>query len=124
MEPRPLEGFEAGGSLSIPLTVVGAASEELVVMGAMDVSEIGELLPLKSIFDLPETAPAWVYVDFPKAAQALRNLSTAGGLAQKIGISGGEGLEELAESAEKLAELGKILVVIQDYKTGRISWEQ
>lgn len=124
MEPRPLEGFEAGGSLSIPLSVVGAASEDLVVMGAMDVSELGELLPLKDVVDLPESALAWIYVDFPKAAEALRNLGTAGSLAQRIGISGGEGLEELAESVERLTQLGKILVIMEDYKTGRIRWEQ
>jgi len=124
MEPRPLEGFEAGGSLSIPLSVVGAASEDLVVMGAMDVSELGELLPPKDVVDLPESALAWIYVDFPKAAEALRKLGTAGSLAQRIGISGGEGLEELAESVERLTQLGKILVIMEDYKTGRIRWEQ
>ncbi len=124
LTPKPLEGFKAGGSLSVPLTVVGAASEDLAVLGAMDESGLKKRVPLREAVDLPESALGWVYVDFPKAADAMENIARAGSLAQRVGLSGGDDLENIATAAEELRRLGKLMIVIEDYKNGRISWEQ
>lgn len=123
LTPKTLEGFETGGTLSVPLTVVGAASEELAVIGAMDESNLKERVRLKDVIGLPEVALGWLFVDFPKAADALENVARAGSLAQKLGVSGGKELEDIALTAEELRQLGTLLVVIEDYKTGRIQWK-
>jgi hypothetical protein len=124
LTPKPLEGFKAGGSLSVPLTVVGAASEDLAVLGAMDEAGLKKRVPLREVIDLPEKALGWMYVDFPKAADALENMARVGSLAQRVGLSGGDDLEDIATAAEELRRLGKLMIVIEDYKNGRISWEQ
>jgi hypothetical protein len=124
LTPKPLEGFKAGGSLSVPLTVVGAASEDLAVLGAMDEAGLKKRVSLREVIDLPEKALGWMYVDFPKAADALENMARVGSLAQRVGLSGGDDLEDIATAAEELRRLGKLMIVIEDYKNGRISWEQ
>jgi len=124
LTPKPLEGFEAGGSLSVPLTVVGAASEDLAVLGAMDESGLKKRVPLREALDLPETALGWVYVDFPKAADALENMARVGSVAQRVGLPGGEDLEDIATAAEELRKFGRILMVMEDYRKGRIQWRQ
>ncbi|MGC9490225.1 MAG: hypothetical protein ACP5CD_03250 [Thermovirgaceae bacterium] len=124
LTPKPLPGFETGGTLAVPLTVVGAASEELVLLGAMEESGLGKRVPVRDVVGLPESALAWVYLDFPRAADALENIARAGSLAQRVGISGGKDLEDIALAAEELRKLGRILMVMEDYRKGRIQWQQ
>jgi hypothetical protein len=124
LTPKPLPGLETGGTLAVPLTVVGAASEELALLGAMEESGLKKRVPIRDVVDLPESALAWMYLDFPRAADSLENIARAGSLAQRVGLSGGEDLEDIALAAEELRKFGRILMVMEDYRKGRIRWEQ
>ncbi|MGC9371938.1 MAG: hypothetical protein ACP5DY_01310 [Thermovirgaceae bacterium] len=124
LTPKPLPGFETGGTLAVPLTVVGAASEELALLGAMEESGLKKRVPVRDVFELPGSSLAWMYLDFPKMADALENVARAGSLAQRVGLSGGEDLEDIALAAEELRKFGRILMVMEDYRKGRIRWQQ
>jgi hypothetical protein len=124
LTPKPLPGLNTGGTLAVPLTVVGAASEEFVLLGAMEESGLKKRVPVRDVVELPESALAWVYLDFPRAAEALENVARVGSLAQRIGLSGGEDLEDIALAAEELRKFGRILMVMEDYRKGRIRWQQ
>ncbi len=124
LTPKPLPGFETGGTLAVPWTVVGAASEDLAILGAMEESGLKKRVPVRDVVELPGSALAWMYLDFPKVADALENVARAGSLAQRVGLSGGEDLEDIALAAEKLRKFGRVLMVMEDYRKGRIRWQQ
>jgi hypothetical protein len=90
----------------------------------MEESGLKKRVPVRDVVELPESALAWVYLDFPRAAEALENVARVGSLAQRIGLSGGEDLEDIALAAEELRKFGRILMVMEDYRKGRIRWQQ
>jgi hypothetical protein len=124
VSPKPVEGFPHGGMINIPLTVVAAAREELALAGVISSTSLGKTsAPAGSVLPPEGKALLWFYADFPRAADALEQLAKVGGLAGKLGIEGGEDVEEVMEAARELRSLGEVTMIFNDPESGRGSWK-
>jgi len=123
LTPKPLEGFSAGGFLTIPLSVVAAARDDLAVAGLITSDSIKNGLPIKDIVPIgEEKALLWFYADFPRAADALENIAKFGSIADRFGV-GTSTPEEVLAVAVELRSLGKVSVVLNDLESGRGGWK-
>ncbi|HDQ92614.1 MAG TPA: hypothetical protein ENN89_00665 [Synergistetes bacterium] len=124
VSPKPIEGFSHGGMINIPVTAVAAASEELAIAGVISSSSLGSFSsPAGSVLPPDGKALMWFYADFPRAADALEQLARVGGLAGKLGIDGGENVEEILKAARELRSLGEVTLIFNDPESGRGSWK-
>ncbi|MDO9508560.1 MAG: hypothetical protein Q7I97_04340 [Thermovirgaceae bacterium] len=123
LTPKPLEGFSAGGMLSVPLSVVAAAREDLAIAGVISNSSLGKTVPVKEVVALGERKVLlWFYADFPKAAAALENLAKVGNLADRFGVNGSTTPEEIIAAVNGMRSLGRVSLVLHDIESGRGSW--
>lgn len=123
LTPKPLDGFTAGGFLTIPLSVVAAARDDLAIAGVITSSSLGKTLPVKEIAPVGEgKALFWFYADFPKMGEALESIAKLGSLPDRLG-AGSSTPEELLAAAGELRLLGKVSIVFHDLESGRGGWE-
>jgi len=122
--PQPVKGFQAGGKLTLPFTMMAAANEDLAFAGFINEASLGKLTPVDGAIPLGgEKAILWFYADLPKAAEALENLSKMTELVERFGVDEVPDPEELARLACQLRSLGQVTLVIHDLGSGRGSWK-
>lgn len=122
LTPKPLDGFTAGGALTIPLSVVAAARDDLAIAGVITSSSLGKTLPVKEIAPVrDEKALFWLYADFPKVAEALENIVKLGSLADRFGVESATP-DEVFATAREFRSLGKVSLVLNDLESGRGGW--
>ena len=121
-----IEGYEMGGSSSLPLSLVAAANNDLAVMGFME----KELLEKKekpsvalSIMEKDDRSVLWFFLDGPGLSKAFESLITASSLAEKMGSPMADRTRVIMESSSKLEKMGKISFVMKSLEKGRIRWE-
>lgn len=121
--PKAMEGFSAGGMLTIPLSIVAAAREDLAIAGVISNSSLGGQFPVSRVVDLGERkALMWMYADFPKVADALENLAKIGNLADRFGVQGAATPEEILDAANEMRSLGRVSMVMNDIESGSGEW--
>lgn len=122
LTPKPLDGFTTGGFLTIPLSVVAAARDDLAIAGLITISSLGKTIPVKEIAPVRnEKALFWLYADFPKVAEALENIVKLGSLADRFGVESSTP-DEVLSAARELRSLGKVSIVLNDLESGRCGW--
>lgn len=123
LNPKPMEGFPAGGMLTVPLSIVAAAREDLAIAGVISNSSLGDQFPVSRVVDLGgQKALMWMYADFPKMADALENLAKIGNLADRFGVKGSATPEEILDAADEMRSLGRVSMVMHDIGSGRGHW--
>lgn len=123
LTPKPMEGFPAGGFLSIPVSVVAAARDDLAVAGLITSDSIKGDLAIKDIVPIGENkALFWFYADFPGVADALEDIAKLGGIAERFG-AGPSTPEDLLAAVEELRSAGKVWIVLNDLESGEGGWQ-
>ena len=120
-----LEGFHAGGTSDVPLTVVGAAREDLAIFGVMQKDEIQVEKKISSTVPALKNnseAFAWLYAHGARLADAFDVVARASAMAGKLGSDIGVNVEELARGAEKIRNIGEISLVMPSINEGYIRW--
>ena len=74
-EPKPLTGFDLGGSTSLPFSVVGAAKDNTAVLGLLSPESLKEKGSLGTFLKDNEKAVAWLVADLPKVGAALGDMT-------------------------------------------------
>ena len=75
----------------------------------------GKIIPL---FRTDDKALLWFFIDGPGLSDKLEQLTRAGELAEKLGSDLGQRTADIIEAAEKLEQLGKISLVMQNLDRG------
>lgn len=123
----PIEGFEKGGSASLPLSLLGIANDDLAAVGFLEASNARELhLPGKKVHILKKSsdrALLWLFLDGPGLSDSLKTVAQAGEIAEKMGSDLGERTADIIETARKLEKLGKLSMVMKDIENGILQWE-
>lgn len=123
LDPRPIEGFAAGGAVAFPFTLIGAADERLVLLGAIDLNTLIKNKSVTEIIGYDKPSLGWLYVDFPKAAEALEDLQKINSLSTKVGVTNTPVLEKIEQTISRLKQLGRLKMVFYDLKSGEARWE-
>lgn len=123
LDPRPIEGFAAGGAVAFPFTLIGAADERLVLLGAIDLNTLIKNKSVTEIIGYDKPSLGWLYVDFPKAAEALEDLQKINSLSTKVGVTNTPDLEKIEQTISRLKQLGRLKMVFYDLKSGEARWE-
>lgn len=123
LDPRPIEGFAAGGSTAFPFTLVGAANERLVLLGAIDLNTLVKTKRITEIIGYDKPSLGWLYVDFPKAAEALEDLQKISNLSSRVGVANAPDLEKLERTIREFKQLGRLRMIFYDLKSGEAHWE-
>jgi len=123
LEPKPMKGFTTGGSVVFPLTLIGAANEKLVLIGAIDESTLLKGKGLSEVLDYDKPAFGWLYIDFPKAAEALEDLEKISDFSDKMGVVDAPDLKDIRKLIYKFKRLGKFRMIFYDAKSGEAHLE-
>ncbi len=74
-EPEPMEGFEYGGSASVPFSVVGAGRGGVAVLGLASPQSITTGGALPQFLSDDEEAVGWLLADFPRIGKAVSEMT-------------------------------------------------
>jgi len=138
--PRPIEGFEYGGWLNIPFSVMGAGRGDLAVFGLISPESVRSGGDLAKYLNDRERAIGWFVADLPKLGDALGDMSRmrsllmfedgeGPGFISGSNETGGSGyfFSELDQSvsdsfARILRKFGKVAVIWEKCESGRMTW--
>lgn len=123
LEPKPMEGFTTGGNVAFPLTLIGAANEKLVLIGAIDQSTLLKRKGLSEVLGYDKPALGWLYIDFPKAAEALEDLEKISDFSNKMGVVDAPDLKDIRKLIYRFKQLGKFRMIFYDAKSGEAHLE-
>ncbi|MCE5201493.1 MAG: hypothetical protein LLF78_03145 [Synergistaceae bacterium] len=143
-EPKPLDGFEYGGTANIPFSVIGAGRDEMALLGLTSPESIKGKSRICNFLKDDEKAIGWIIADLPRIGLALSDMAKissfvsdsegSDGLSYEngTGSDGGALQPELPASpfdqsitdsfSNVLRGLGKILIVWEKPGSGRINW--
>ncbi|MDO5116118.1 MAG: hypothetical protein Q4D58_08495 [Synergistaceae bacterium] len=144
-EPKPLEGFDYGGTGKIPFSVVGAGRGGIAVLGLTTPQSLSSGNRLGQFLSGDESAVGWLIADLPRIGSALSEMAKMSGFRGDDGDSaflpygGGSEEEEIEplqpeisvspfdqEAADAfgaiLKRLGRVLVVWEKPLSGRVNW--
>lgn len=65
-EPRPIEGFDFGGTTNVPFSVIGAGKGNVAILGLLSPESIRETVRLENFMKNNEKAIGWIVADLPK----------------------------------------------------------
>lgn len=120
-----LEGFHTGGTASVPFTILGAARDDLAVLGIIQKSDIKvEKKINNAIPSLKNSggAFAWGYAHGERLADALDVVARASAMADKLGSDVGINADELTKAAEELRQVGEISLMMPTIDEGSLKW--
>ena len=143
-----VEGFEFGGSASVPFSVIGAGRGETAVLGLASPQSVASGAALSKFLAKDEEAVGWLLADLPRVGKALSEMTKMssfleqeedqdfyGGaddyswgaesdpepLQPEFSISPFD--QEIADSfGGVLQRLGRVMVVWEKPLSGRINW--
>lgn len=122
----PVEGYEAGGVSSLPLSLVGAANEDLAVIGFLEQELLEKKEKPAKVFPLMAKADEsvlWIFLDGPGLSRSLEGLISASSFAEKMGSSIAEKAETIKDASRRLQKMGKISFIMKSLEKGLIRWE-
>ena len=148
VEPETVEGFEFGGSASVPFSVIGAGRGGTAVLGLASPQSVASGAALSKFLAKDEEAVGWLLADLPRVGKALSEMTKMssfleqeedqdfyGGaddyswgaesdpepLQPEFSISPFD--QEIADSfGGVLQRLGRVMVVWEKPLSGRINW--
>lgn len=123
----PLDGFTAGGTTTIPFSILGAASEDMVALGLMDRDALrqdrrGTLSAYLPALKTDDSALLWFYLDGLRLGQAMESLANAGRSVEKMGQTIGVNVEGFAETGTRLRRMGTLSLVMPTIGSGELRW--
>src|SRR6056297_2934684 len=123
---NPVEGFDTGGSITMPMSLAGVANNDIAVLAFLESSYL-EAKDLSSTIPLLNKATKslfWAVIDGPGLSLALEKVSQAGVLAEKMGTDLGNRASDIEKLALKLREIGRISVLVTDVGSGLLTWNR
>jgi len=140
-EPKPLAGFDLGGSTNLPFSVVGAGKENIAVLGLLSPESLKGKVSLGRFLKDNEKAVGWLVADLPKVGAALSDMTKMNAFMNEPDIND-EGYYEgdtedifqpdssfspfdqgISDSfGNVLKRMGKALIVWETAESGRIDW--
>ncbi|MDD4159330.1 MAG: hypothetical protein PHO18_00100, partial [Synergistaceae bacterium] len=140
-EPKPVEGFDFGGTNNVPFSVVGAGRGNAAILGLLSPESIKGTEKLQNFMKNNEKAIGWVVADLPKIGAALSDMTKMNAFMNDPGIDEESYYQEDAADAFQpetsfspfdqgisdsfgniLKGMGKTLIVWETAESGRISW--
>ncbi|MEG1642277.1 MAG: hypothetical protein RR272_04110 [Synergistaceae bacterium] len=147
-EPTPLQGFSYGGMAQLPFSTIGAGNGTISVFGLIGEKNITQHRLLDNFLKKDEEVIGWLTADMDKVAASLLHLAklnsfSSGSETQSVFDSETPVTEEDVLSpepfqpemamtpfdslitpslCEKIAKLGKIVLVWENSTSGRINW--
>lgn len=146
-EPEAVEGFEYGGSASVPFSVIGAGRGGTAVLGLASPQSAASGAALSKFLAENEEAVGWMLADLPRIGKAISDMTKMRAFLEDeedqdfySGASDGWGTEgdpeplqpefsispfdqEIADSFGGLLQrLGRVMVVWEKPLSGRINW--
>lgn len=146
-EPKPLEGFEYGGTENFPFFVVGAGRGGIAVLGLASPQSLRSGKALSGLVPDGEEAVGWMLADLPKIGDALSEMTKMSSFLEDeadedivpYDEEGGSSLygpepiqpefsltpfdQSITDSfSAALKKLGRILIVWEKPLSGRINW--
>lgn len=149
VEPEIIEGFEFGGSASVPFAVIGSGRGGTAVLGLASPQSVASGAALAKFLSEDEEAVGWLLADLPRIGKALSDMTKMSSFLEEEedqdfydGASDGYswGVEgdpeplqpefsispfdqEIADSfGGVLQRLGRVMVVWEKPLSGRINW--
>ncbi|MDL2298215.1 hypothetical protein LJC40_03580 [Synergistaceae bacterium OttesenSCG-928-D05] len=138
--PRPIEGFEYGGWINIPFSVIGASRDDLTVVGLISPESIRTGGDLGKYLRTDEKAIGWLVADLPRLGSALGDMTRISSL---LMFEDGEGPGFISGSEESsgsgyffsdldqsvsdsfariLQKFGKVAIIWEKSESGRMEW--
>lgn len=118
---REVMGFEVGGAVPLPFTIMAAASRETAVLGYLDPHS---LQPPRSIRDLSpefeESSVFWAWVDGAALSAELQALAPGSPVYRLVGL--GEKAENLERLVQLAESLGRLAAVMPRADSGQVRW--
>lgn len=140
-EPRPIEGFDFGGTTNVPFSVIGAGKGNVAILGLLSPESIRETVRLENFMKNNEKAIGWIVADLPKIGAALSEMTKMNSFMNDSEVADEEYFEEDTENifqpdntfspfdqgisdsfGNVLKGMGKALIVWETAESGRINW--
>ncbi|GHV29808.1 hypothetical protein FACS1894167_09640 [Synergistales bacterium] len=118
--PRPVDGYEWGGTTDLPFTVTAAANEKKAIIGITQPDSPQNDKMKQRLASLKDCA-AWLFVDMPKLATLLSDMPSVKDMFYEDEESSAED-EAVDSMRDVLSKLGSVLVMWDTPETGRIVW--
>ena len=141
VEPKPMDGFDFGGTANVPFSVVGAGRENIAILGLLSPESIKATGRLDSFLKSDEKAIGWVIADLPRTGAALRDMTKMNAFMSDSSLdedhSYGDDTEDIFQPDSSfspfdqgisdsfgnvLKDMGKTLIVWETADSGRINW--
>ncbi|NLI96925.1 MAG: hypothetical protein GX436_09490 [Synergistaceae bacterium] len=118
---RDVGGFEVGGAVPLPFTVMAAANRETAVIGYLEPPSLGTARALQDLSpDFQTPAVFWAWLDGEALSRALESFTPGSPGSLLMGMAGnGEKLERLQELAK---QIGRLSAVMPAADSGQLRW--
>lgn len=148
-EPKPVEGFEYGGTASLPFSVIGAGRGNIAILGLTTPESLRNSHRLDKFLKNDEKAIGWMVADLPRIGSALSDMTkmnsimgndyendedeNSGLTVNSDGHQSGEAFqpdlklspfdESITDSfGNVLRKLGNAVIVWEKVDSGRLTW--
>jgi len=118
---REVMGFEVGGAVPLPFTVMAAASRETAVLGYLDPHSLQSPRSIQDLSpEFKEPSVFWAWVDGEALSRELQTLAPGSPLYRLMGL--GEKAENLELLVELAGSLGRLAAVMPRANSGHVRW--
>ena len=140
-EPKPLQGFDFGGTSNVPFSVVGAGRENIALLGLLSPESVIGTGKLETFMKKNEKAIGWVLADLPKVGAAISDMTKMSAFMNEPDINDEEYNEDdpgdifqqgssfspfdqgISDSFGKVLKgMGKAVIVWESVDSGSIRW--
>ncbi len=140
-EPKPLEGFDFGGTTNVPFSVIGAGRGNIALLGLLSPESVIGTGRLETFMKKNEEAIGWVVADLPKVGAAISDMTKMSTFMNEPDINDEEYYEDDPEDifqegssfspfdqgisdsfGNVLKGMGKTVIVWESVDSGRIRW--
>lgn len=118
---REVRGFDVGGAIPLPFTVLAAANRETALVGYLEPESLGSpRIPGELSTEFREPAFSWLWIDGEILSRALEGLTPDSPGFRLLGL---EGKARNLDLALKLVRgIGKLSAVMPTPDSGRVTW--
>ena len=140
-EPKPIDGFDFGGTTNVPFSVVGAGRGNVAILGLLSPESIRDTEKLENLMKSNEKAIGWIIADLPKIGAALSDMTKMNTFMNESGTDDEQYYEGDTDNifqpdqsfspfdqgisdsfGNVLKGMGKTFIVWETVESGRINW--